>query len=237
MFPLVLLAGFGPQIKWQHDTLARIARYLPLIILAAVIAGSLFFLNEQVSVGVVIWVGVAVWVIMSIIAFLFSGAGRFKIPLSYWGMSIAHVGLALFVLGVTFNGAYSEEKAVQVGKQNAVEVAGYRFMFRDVEKQAGPNYLSQVGKIEVSHPSGKIATLYPEKRTYMVQKNPMTEAAIHSTLFYDLYVSLGDRLDDGQWTLRVYYRPFMQWIWIGVLLIAIGGTVSAFDRRYRKRAS
>ena len=84
------------------------------------------------------------------------------------------------------------------------------------------------------HQGEPVAVLHPEKRVYMVQKNPMTEAAIYSSILHDLYVSLGDQLDDGRWGLRVYYRPFMQWIWFGVILIAVGGAVSAFDRRYRK---
>lgn len=242
MIPLLWVAGFGPHTKWQRDTLKNLGQYWPMMIAALVITTSLLLFVDQLSVATFLATSAALWVILSIITFLcktlvYQKAGTKRtMPLSYWGMSVAHIGLAVFVLGVTFNGAYSSEKVVQTEISQYADLAGYRFYLRGIGDHSEKNYQSQRGQVEVYKGQQQIAILYPEKRVYTVQKNPMTEAAIHSSPFYDLYVSLGDELDDGRWTIRIYYRPFMQWIWMGVLLIAFGGLLSTFDRRYRKQA-
>ena len=239
MLPLVFLAGLGPHIKWQKDQLKNWLPYLSLLILAFVLALviMLYFVDSnRFSISALIGLSAGIWLSLAMILFLFKAkSGTRRITSAYLGMSIAHIGIAIFVLGTTLNGIYSEEKITQTGNQNNVELAGYQFTLHDVINRTGQNYSAQTGEVRVSYQQQPIATLYPEKRVYMVQKSPMTEASIHTTLFYDLYVSLGDQLDDGRWTLRVYYRPFMQWIWIAVLLIALGGIVAVFDKRYRRQ--
>ncbi len=234
MLPVVFLAGLGMRIRWQRDTTARLAEYWPLLSFSAGVALLPLLYVDSLSFAVFIGIYAAVWLALSVGLFVRDSLARSGMPLSALGMSIAHFGLAVFVLGATFNGAYGDEKLTELAENETVELAGYAFRFAGVREAEGPNYLALAGRVEVWRDGAHIASLSPEKRIYRVQTSPMTEAAVDSRFFRDLYVSLGERSEDGRWGLRVYYRPFIQWLWLGTLLIAAGGCVSAFDRRYRK---
>ena len=142
--------------------------------------------------------------------------------------------MGIFVLGVTLSGAYSEEKNALLGEGETIQIAGYRFVFGGVGDKEGVNYTALEGKMDVYKNDKQVATLYPQKRVYRVQKNPMTEAAIDANLLRDLYVSLGEPVGE-RFGVRVYYKPFIRWIWIGALLMAVGGLWSISDRRYRSK--
>ncbi len=163
------------------------------------------------------------------------GAGQLRRqPLSFWGMVLAHLGVGVFIVGVTMVRGYETERDVKMAIGDHVSVGGYRFTFRGVTEVQGPNYVAGRGLIEVQSDSGgKPFMMHPEKRLYKVQQMPMTEAAIRSGLTRDLYVSLGEMLDDKTWTVRVYHKPFVDWIWGGCFIMALGGLLAAADRRYR----
>jgi cytochrome c-type biogenesis protein CcmF len=112
-------------------------------------------------------------------------------------------------------------------------LGGYGFRFDGVREVAGPNYAAARGAITVTRDGETIARLAPEKRIYRVQQNPMTEAAINGGISRDIYVSLGEAVGDGAWTVRVHIKPFIRWIWFGCLMMAFGGLLAASDRRYR----
>ena len=236
--PLALLAGVGPFLEWRRSGVKRVvgaARFaLPTALIVGV--GVPLLAGERWSPLASGAIAVGAWTVLATAWGFASHARAGRPPAALWGMSLAHIGLGVFVIGVTFNSAYSAEREVLVERDETVELAGYEFVFRGVGKVAGPNYMAEQGRIEVFREGRAIATLLPQKRTYTVQTNPMTEAAIDGTLMRDLYVALGD-VAGGKRGLRVYYRPFMQWIWIGALLIALGGLVAACDRRYRKAAA
>jgi cytochrome c-type biogenesis protein CcmF len=151
-------------------------------------------------------------------------------------MQVAHFGVAVFVVGVAMVGAYQEERDVRMGPEDTVTVGGYTFKFIGVRDAEGPNYRASVGSVELSQGGRTLKTLYPEKRNYHSSSMPMTEAAIDAGFTRDVYVSLGEPLDNDAWAVRVYFKPFVDWIWGGCLLMALGGFLAATDRRYRLKA-
>ncbi len=236
--PLVFLAGVGPFLQWRRadaTRISRVARYaLPAALAVGVgaplLAGKV--LSPLTSVGI----AVGAWTLFATAWGLLRHARVQRPPASLWGMTCAHVGLGIFVIGVAFNETYSMEREVRVDNGDSVELAGYEFLFKGVGRVQGVNYTAERGRIEVSRQGRAVATLFPQKRTYTVQTNPMTEAAIHATALRDLYVALGEPAG-GKRGLRIYYRPLIRWIWLGALLIALGGAIAAADRRYRAHAA
>jgi cytochrome c-type biogenesis protein CcmF len=148
-------------------------------------------------------------------------------------MLVAHFGVGVFVIGVTMVRSYETEKDVRMSVGDTVEVGGHSFRLAGLERVQGPNYEAMRGHIEVTRAGRRVALLYPEKRHYLVQQMPMTEADIDSGLVRDLYVSLGEPVGEDAWVVRVYHKPFIDWIWGGCFLMAIGGVIAVSDRRYR----
>ena len=148
-------------------------------------------------------------------------------------MHLAHLGVAVFIIGVTLVNGYETEKDVRMEIGSKVTVGGYTFQFNGTSDVVGPNYKAVRGDIAVIKNDQFIRNLYPEKRTYNASGMAMTEAAIDTGLFRDLYVALGEPLTNGAWVVRAYHKPFVDWIWLGCLLMAIGGVTSITDRRYR----
>jgi cytochrome c-type biogenesis protein CcmF len=154
-------------------------------------------------------------------------------PRSYWGMIVAHLGIAVFIVGVTMVKGYETERDVRMSVGDKVAVGGYTLRFDGTTEATGPNYRAARGAFEVSRDGQHVTTQFPEKRVYNAGGMPMTEAAIRSTPLGDLYVSLGEPVDGGAWSVRVYHKPFITWIWGGCLLMALGGLLALSDRRYR----
>ena len=159
-------------------------------------------------------------------------------PIGIFGMVIAHLGMGIFVIGVTMTTVYSVERDVRLAPGEQYQINGYQFVFDGTDIISGPNYQAVQGRFKIFRDDKMITWLFPEKRTYLVQKNPMTEAAIDPGFTRDLYVALGEPLDtaDGTqaWAIRIYYKPFIRWIWLGALIMAIGGLSGALDKRYRQ---
>lgn len=148
-------------------------------------------------------------------------------------MVLAHLGVAVTAIGITFVSIYGIEKDIKLSPGEHIDMAGYRFLFEGVAETPGPNYRAHRGLFRVSKGGKHVTVLHPEKRMYTVQTKPMTEAAIDAGFTRDLYVSLGEPLGGGDWSLRVYYKPFVRWIWLGGVLMALGGLLAISDRRYR----
>jgi cytochrome c-type biogenesis protein CcmF len=139
----------------------------------------------------------------------------------------------VFIIGVTLVGGYETEKDVRMEIGNTVEVGGYTFRFNGAKKETGPNYIADIGQLDVLRNGEKVRSMEPEKRTYNASGMAMTEAAIDTGVFRDLYVALGEPLENGAWVVRVYHKPFVDWIWFGCILMAFGGFLAVSDRRYR----
>ena len=147
-------------------------------------------------------------------------------------MQLAHIGVAVFIVGVTLVTGYQSEQDVRMDVGDTVNAGGYTFRFNGITNVAGPNYQAARAEIEVSRNGNVINKMYPEKRSYTASGNVMTETAIDTGLFRDLYISLGEPVSGGAWSVRVYYKPFVDWIWGGALIMAIGGGLALSDRRY-----
>jgi cytochrome c-type biogenesis protein CcmF len=246
MAPLSIAVGLGMLLRWKRDSLSELAARVRLMMLACVVGGlTLPLLMPFYSWGAALGLTLALWTVtMTGLSFVdrLGGKGwsweRFtKIPAGFYGMTIAHLGIAVFVIGITLTSVYSVEKDLRMAPGDSVDMSGYLFKFHQVNQAQGPNYVAQQGLVTVSHNGNQIAKLEPQKRVYQVQKMPMTEAAIDAGLFRDLFVAIGEPLgDEGAWSLRIYYKSFIRWIWLGAVFMAIGGLCATCDKRYRNKA-
>ncbi|HPF73542.1 MAG: heme lyase CcmF/NrfE family subunit [Rhodanobacteraceae bacterium] len=245
MAPVVLLMPFGPFTRWQREYANR---YLPLLrfaLTAAVLALVLaWLLGDAFTLKSYAGVGLSIWIIAGTLRYAWQ---RLKSTASLngetAGMLLAHLGLGVFVAGVLLVESLGVERDVALAPGASSEINGYRFEFQGVERVQGPNYRADRGDLRVFDGDREIARLHPEKRAYASGGQIMTEAAIDPALHRDLYVALGERLDargDGatvetnSWSLRVYVKPFVRLIWLGGLLMMVGGFVAAADRRFRR---
>ena len=243
MIPLIALMAFGPLVRWKEDDINRIVKIYRIPLVVSIVLGVLIpivlFGNvyPMVAVGVVL----AVWVASATCIDLWHRVkhkkdklrGLVSQPASYWGMHIAHLGMAVTIVGIALTSYYSEERDVRMSTGDSVEVAGHTFTFQGVRHVEGPNFISDTATITVTKNGKDVATMHTEKRIYRVQTMPMTEAGIDPGLFRDLYVALGEQLPDGSWPVRVYVKPFVRWIWLGSIFMAVGGLLAVIDRRYR----
>ena len=149
-------------------------------------------------------------------------------------MILAHFGVGIFVLGVTVTNTFSVEQDIRLAPGEEYQLGGHVFRFETMETVEGPNYRAAQGTFLVSRGEDTVATLYPQKRRYPQGSQTMTEAAIDPGFTRDIYVALGEPLGDEAWSVRIYYKPFIRWIWLGALLMMAGGFVAAFDKRYRR---
>lgn len=249
MAPLLFLMGVGPFARWKHASIAEIARLLKwALAVAGVVAVTLPFLYGSWTPLVGLGLLLATWITLTAVLHFVQRvqatrgdagflAAALRQPRHFWGMHLAHLGVAVFVVGVTMVGGYEEEKDVKMGPGDTVTVSGYSFRFLGVQRVEGPNYVAMRGEVELLK-NGKVdRLLHPEKRNYHSSMMPMTEAAIDAGLLRDVYVSLGEPIDrdqpEGEWAVRVYYKPFVDWIWGGCVLMSLGGLIAILDRRYR----
>ncbi len=246
MVPGIFLMGLGPLAKWKKASLpeigVRIRWALVISILSAILVPlSMGHLSGMTALGILM----GVWVIATSIVMLINRIKTLKvatsttlkalraIPLAFYGMLLAHIGIGVFILGVTLVKGYESEQDLRMDVNDVAKIDGLAFRFNGVSEIAGPNYTSSQGDFTVTRGSDVLTTLKPEKRFYPVQGSVMTEADIHAGIIRDLYVSLGEPLENGAWSVRIYIKPFVQWIWGGCILMALGGLCALCDRRYR----
>ncbi|MDX9707708.1 MAG: heme lyase CcmF/NrfE family subunit, partial [Azospira sp.] len=250
MAPVLFLVGVAPFARWKDASAAELARLLRWAFAVAVLVAVLLpFAYDEWKPMTALGILLATWIVAAgthnfIERVQATRAGDsfftalFKQPRHFFGMHTAHVGVAVFVVGVTMVSSYQQEKDVKMAPGDTVEVAGYEFRFNGVHEVKGPNYTALAGDFDLIDRNGRVLRkMLPEKRAYVSSAMPMTEAAIDAGLFRDLYVSLGEPIDrdqvEGEWAVRVYHKPFVDWIWGGTVLMAIGGLIAILDRRYR----
>jgi cytochrome c-type biogenesis protein CcmF len=244
MMPVLFLLAVGPFVRWKESSMLQILQRLRLIALATLLCGVALAIFWSASVMVVLGVSLAIWILLATASHLLQRLMHAKAgtsiwarisrePLSYWGMLVAHAGIAVFVIGVTLVKGFDSANDVSMRVGDVTSVGGYNFRFSELKEIKGPNYLAARGIFEVSDAAGKVAVMSPEKRFYTVQNMPMTEAAIDRGFTRDLYVSLGEAGAEDRWVVRVQHKPFVAWIWGGCLIMALGGFLAASDRRYR----
>ncbi|HYO92101.1 MAG TPA: cytochrome c-type biogenesis CcmF C-terminal domain-containing protein, partial [Pyrinomonadaceae bacterium] len=246
--PVAFMIGLGPIARWKRASLPELAVRLRWAFAVSVVTAVLlpFVLGEwkvMVSLGLLL----AAWIITTALLNLWSrirgtaGGGSIlsKLgaqPRSYYGMELAHLGVAVFIIGVTLVTGYEERKDVRMNVGDTATVGGYVFRFKGERDVVGPNYQAVRAEIEVSRNGETLRTMFPEKRFYNASQQAMTEADIDTGVFRDLYVSLGEPVSGGAWSVSIFYKPFVDWIWGGAVLMALGGALAVSDRRYRVEA-
>ena len=248
MAPAIFLMGIGPIARWKEAALPELAmrlRWAFGISIATAVILPLMLGNFTPMIGFGLFL--AFWVFATSAELVYQRLGKSDLPLmgrikansrSWWGMVIAHLGIAVFVLGVTIVKGFESEIAVKMLPGDVAHLAGYDFTFDGVMDSHGPNYEVSRGQIHVTKNGVLRTILEPEKRLYTVTNMPMTEAGISPHIIHDLYASLGEPLEGGAWSVRIYHKPMVEWIWFGCLMMAFGGFLALADKRYRlkKRA-
>jgi len=246
--PLVLLAGVGALARWRRENLAALLKKLwPLMVVSVVLGiAAPWVFGGRLTLGTALAWTTALWLMLTTFWGVYERvAGKpqpfkalLRVPRAFYGMSLGHLGVAVFVIGVTMVSSFDMEKDIRMAPGDRYSLGGYDFEFGGVRNKQGPNYVANSGSFNVYRNGELLLKLAPEKRVYRVQQNPMTEAAIDPGLTRDLYVSLGEPLGrDNAWSVRLYVKPFIRWIWLGALIMAIGGLLAAADRRYRTLAA
>ena len=246
MTPMVLMMGLGPLARWKKFAALDLAKRVRWAFASALLIALLLPLTmgewtPMVALGLLL----GLWIVASVLLSLrerLTGHGHFMQrargqSLSYYGMQLAHLGVAVFIIGVTMVNGYETERDVRMGVGDTLQAGGYEFRFDGTTDVQGPNYVAAKGHVTVSKNGKQVTELLPEKRKYLVSGMPMTEAAISPGLLGDLYVSLGEPIPDGDgaWAVRIYIKPFVDWIWAGCFLMGLGGVLAISDRRYRIR--
>lgn len=245
MTPALFLMGIGPIARWKNSSLPELAMRLRWafgvsVATALILPVLLGHWTPMIGLGLFL----AFWIFATSANLVYQRLRGTELPLfsrissiprSWWGMVIAHLGIAVFALGVTIVKGFESEIAVRMLPGEVAHLAGYDFTFKGVEEIQGPNYTASRGQLLVTKNGAVRTTLSSEKRLYTVQNMPMTEAGISPAIIHDLYASLGEPLEDGAWSVRIYYKPMVEWIWFGCLMMGLGGLLAISDRRYRMR--
>lgn len=249
MLPLVIIMGVGPFLSWKRADLPGIWQRLRWVFGVAIgVAGIVWYFQTDGPLLAVVSIGIAAWVFVATLREWAMRIKLFDLPLSQslrrarnlpraaHGMTLAHLGVAMLVLGFVGSTAWKEERVLFAEPGTTVEIAGFEVIFDGVEQLRGPNYIAQRGQLRVLKDGSEIAKLHPERRSYPVAGTSTTESAIRSTLVGDLYVTISEPAADtasGEWNLRILYEPLVNWIWIGATMLVLGGSLSLSDRRLR----
>jgi cytochrome c-type biogenesis protein CcmF len=241
MIPLLALMGFGTHMRWQKDHTKRVAKHLMNTMMMSIIVLFLVlvFLKKPFNLSVLLGLLLAFWIILSTLKM---GIERKKqrgirsFGQAYLGMLLAHIGVAITVIGIAVSSGFGVQRDVKMTLGEYVVLAGYRIQFVSESSLTGPNYHGtkacfKVGMGQNAH------VIFPEKRLYDIGKMAMTDSAIDVNLFRDLYIALGEPIGKDSWSVRLYYKPCVRWIWGGGLLLVLGGVLALTDRRYKRYKS
>jgi len=245
MAPFALLLGIGPLVRWRRDEPQKLWKRLSAGLVVTLLLSVLlpWLLEDRIEAMTVTGLLMAIWVTLLTLMELHERAthrhsllkGLRHLSRSHWGMVLGHLGVAVTVVGIAFSTQYSVERDVRMKAGDSIDIHRYHFVFRDVHNLQGPNYSGGVAIIDVTRDGKPEAELRAEKRFYTAARTMMTEAAISGGFTRDLYAALGEELDNGAWAVRLYYKPFVRWIWFGGLFMAAGGLLCLLDPRYRAR--
>ncbi|MFW1677708.1 heme lyase CcmF/NrfE family subunit [Pontibacter sp. JAM-7] len=246
MSVMVVLMGFGLISRWRH-TRGKVLKplWLPAVLSILLAVAFPYLYGGSLEPAVVLGMLLVFWIVFSCLRDMINKVanrrslwqGLKSLSRSYYAMQLAHIGVAVAIVGMTLVSVYNEERDLRMAPGDRLEFKQYQFIFDGARHKEGPNYVSDQGVIRVLKNGQAYGALYPEKRLYTARGNVMTEAAIDPGLFRDLYVAMGESLGDGAWAVRVQHKPFVRWLWLGALLMTAGGLLAASDPRYRKQAA
>jgi cytochrome c-type biogenesis protein CcmF len=244
MAPAAFLIGVGPIARWKQAKIPELAVRLRWafglsLLTAALLPFVIGGWKWRASLGLLLGIWIVATALQNIWGRLRSQSGDASLfarvkatSRSYFGMQLAHIGVAVFIMGVTVVTSYQTEKDVKMNTGDTVSVGGYEFRLNNLTQYQGPNFQAVRADMSVTKNGAPVTTMYPEKRAFTASGNATSETAIDRSVWRDLYLSLGDEVPGGGWTVRVYHKPLVNWIWGGALLMAIGGGFAVTDRRY-----
>jgi cytochrome c-type biogenesis protein CcmF len=243
MIILVVFLGFGPMTRWKRTSTDYLIGQVIKVLLVSLFIGIALPLVVLMgfSLAATVCVSLASWIVLTIAKDVSNKlvnkssvmAGLSSLPLSYLGMLLAHSGIAVMLIGVGLTTFFSSERSVLLGPNESVELGSYSFRFNGHEEIRGPNYIADRASISVMKDGSDLGNLFPERRIYLATGTPSTEMAIDAGFMRDLFVTLGEEKDGGIWSMTIYVKPFVRWIWLGAILMALGGAIAAGDKRYR----
>ena len=241
---LVLLLGVGPICRWKKTSVSYLWQQLSKVALASLGLGLLIPLIVilEFSLAATIALTLAAWIVLSMLKDMRNKTankpsllqGLKSLSLSYYGMQTAHFGVVVMLIGIVLTSNFSSEKSVLLVPGQRVELGSYAFQFNGTTSIAGSNFVGEEAAFNVFKHDRLIGELNPQRRLYLVSGTPSTEMAIDAGFFRDLFITLGDEKADGAWSMTIYVKPFVRWIWLGAMFMALGGVVAAGDKRYRR---
>ena len=247
MGTMAVAMGVSIAVRWRETSTELVLKVLMIPAVISLVIGLIFpfIYGSGFEFRVFLGISLSLWVISTVAREFISkfrnatsiSSKLSQLSMSYYGMMLAHIGVAVTAIGITLVSTYSEERDMRMAKGDSVELAGYLFTFQGTHVVKGPNYMADQAIIEVTEDGEPVVILNPEKRRYNVKRNMMTEADIDAGLFRDLYVALGEPLNNGEaWAVRVHYKPYVRWLWLGGILMALGGLLTVTDKRYRQKS-
>lgn len=244
MMLLVVLLGIGPLSRWKRTSGTYLVQQLTKVAIASVALGVVIPLLVllDISIAATIALILAFWIVLSIVKDAANRmankpglkAGLKSLSISYWGMQLAHFGIAVLLTGVALTSYFSVEKSVLLSPGQGTDLGHYHFELNDSRAISGPNYVGSRTDITVTRDGEFVRTLHPERRVYLASGTPSTEMAIDAGFLRDLFITLGEEKENGAWSMTIYIKPFVRWIWLAAILMALGGTIAAADKRYRR---
>ena len=239
--PFALLLGVAPLVRWKQDKVDKFVKGPLLAVVASLVLAFIWLKLEFTQVKPLAYLGTVLflWIVLHTrqeLQLTVSKLGWRKLPMSHLAMVLGHIGIAFVIAGAALTSQYSTQRDVKMNTGDSAALSGYLFRFDGIRDIDGPNYRGWAADIRIFQGEELEAELLAEKRFYPVQRNTMTEAAIDDGFFRDVYVSLGENLPDGSWALRLYVKPYVRWIWLGGIIVSLGGALVLFDRRYRGKS-
>jgi cytochrome c-type biogenesis protein CcmF len=245
MAMLTPFMGLGPVSRWKSDSPKRWQSELLVPAVVAVLCGiTLPLLGAEYNLWVALAATLAAWLVLGLLRDLWYrvrgatsiGRGLKRLTPSYWGMFIAHTGFAACVIGIVATSQYSVEHDLKMQPGDVEVVAGYQFRFDELAAVRGPNFMADEARFTVTRDGAHVASLAPQKRRYLASGQVMTEAALDPGFLRDLYVAMGEPIgEEGAWAIRLHYKPMVRWMWLGAILMAVGGFTTVLDKRYRRQ--
>ena len=244
MMLLFVFVGIGPLSRWKQTSWTYLAAQLGKVLLVSLLVGLIFplIVLSKFSAAATITLILASWIVFAIGKDISNKVankrstlrGLKSLSLSYYGMVLAHIGIAVMLIGAALTSFFSEERSVLLAPGESVELGGYLFTLEGSARIEGPNYIGDEAELTVVNDGKVLTVLYPQRRLYVASGTPSTEMAIDAGFFRDLFVTLGEEKGVGAWSMTLYVKPFVRWIWLGAIFMAIGGTLAAGDKRYRR---
>jgi cytochrome c-type biogenesis protein CcmF len=241
---LVILLGAGPLSRWKRTSMGFLTAQLGKVAVASIVIGVVLPLIVvlRFSLSATIAMAIAAWITLAILRDFANKVGNkpdlrsgaAALSWSYYGMQLAHFGVVVLLLGVAFTSKFSTEKSVLLTEGESIDVGHYDFRFNGTERISGPNYVGDEASFTVTRGGKPVSELHPQRRVYLASGTPSTEMAIDAGFLRDLFITLGEEKESNAWSMTIYIKPFVRWVWLGAILMALGGTLAAGDKRYRR---